>query len=292
MALAAGVAGAAAADQKLELDKALPLDGPALVQPSGLAYDGKRLLMVCAVHDDDIYSVEPQADKAAFKEAIRISFPKDVKGMKMAWRGISADKSGDLYLASSQACRIMKVEKDGDAEWEGPSLLEAGSEKGLFAGENSGIEGVVPAGKGKFMIAAAREPRGILDLDLSGKGAVITAWLADKTKLTLPAGRRKPDFADLAEDRGQIWALCANSDAICQVKWNGSEYVEGEHWSFGYVANDPKYKYAGLRMGLARGLAMDAGSIYIALDNKGVGRQSDPADKRPLLLIFKRPHGV
>lgn len=291
MALALAV-GTAFADQKLELDKALPLDGPALVQPSGLAWDGKRLLMVCAVHDDDIYAIEPQADKAAFKEAIRISFPKDAKGLKMAWRGISADKNGDLYLASSQACRIMKVEKNGDADWEGPSLLEAGSEKGLFAGENSGIEGVVPAGKGKFMIAASREPRGILDLDLSGKGPVITAWLADKTKLTLPAGRRKPDFADLAEDKGQIWALCANSDAICQVKWNGSEYIEGEHWSFGHVANDAKYKYAGLRMGLARGLAMDAGSIYIALDNKGVGRQSDPADKRPLLLVFKRPHGV
>jgi hypothetical protein len=290
IALAAAVA--ARAEQRLELDKALPLDGPALVQPSGLAWDGKRLLMVCAVHDDDIYAVEPQADKAAFKEAIRISFPKDAKGLKMAWRGIAADKGGDLYLASSQACRIMKVEKNGDAEWEGPSLLEAGSEKGLFAGENSGIEGVVPAGKGKFMIAAAREPRGILDLDLSGKGPVITAWLADKTKLTLPAGRRKPDFADLAEDKGQIWALCANSDAICQVKWSGSEYIEGDHWSFGHVANDPKYKYAGLRMGLARGLAMDANSIYIALDNKGVGRQSDPADKRPLLLVFKRPHGV
>jgi hypothetical protein len=68
--------------------------------------------------------------------------------------------------------------------------------------------------------------------------------------------------------------------------------VEGETWSYAQVAEDPKYKFTGLRMGLARGLAMDGQSIYIALDNKGVGRQADQADKRPLLLVFKRPHGV
>lgn len=133
--LATCLAGVAHAQQKLELDKALPLDGPALVQPSGLAWDGKRLLMVCAVHDNDIFVVEPQGDKAVFKEAIHIRRPKDAEGMKLAWRGIAAGPDGALYLASEQASRILRVEKDGDAEWVGPSLLEAGAEKGLFAGE-------------------------------------------------------------------------------------------------------------------------------------------------------------
>ena len=289
--LCASLAGAAAAP-KLELEKALPLDGPALVQPAGLAFDGKRLLMVCAAHDDEIYAVETQADKAAFTEAIRISRPKDAQGLKMAWRGIAAGKDGALYLAGEQACRILKVEKDGESEWMGPSLLEAGAEKGLFAGGNSGLEGIVAVGTRKFLVAAAREPRGLLEADLSGKAPVLTAWVADRTRLPLPSGRRKPDFADLVEDQGKIWALCANSEAICQVKWTGSEYAEGEYWSFAHVADDPKYKYGGLRMGLARGLAMDARSIYVALDNKGVGRQADPGDKRPLLLVFKRPPGV
>ena len=290
--LMGAVALAAGAERNLELQQVLPLDGPALVQPSGLAFDGKSLLMVSSVHDEDIFRIEIQADKAVFKEAIRIRMPKDAQGMKMAWRGITASKGGDLFLAASQACRIMKVESDGDAEWEGPSLLEAGAEKGLFAGENSGIEGVVPAGKKKFLISASREPRGLLDLDLSMSKPVITAWLADKTKIPLPSGRRKADFSDLAEDKGQIWALDANSDAICQVKWNGQDYIEGEWYSFGHVSNDAKNRYGGLRMGLARGLAMDGQSIYIALDNKGVARQGDPNDKRPLLLVFKRPRGV
>ncbi len=292
MCLAGALAVAAATEQKLELQQVLPLEGPALVQPSGLVYDGKSLLMISSVHDDDIFKIEVQGDKAVFKESIRIRFPKDAQNMKLAWRGITATKGGDLYLASSQACRVMKVEANGDAEWEGPSLLEAGAEKGLFSGENSGIEGLVPAGKKKFLLAASREPRGLLDLDLSMSKPVITAWLVEKTKIALPAGRRKPDFSDLAEDKGQIWALDANSDAICQVKWNGQDYIEGEHWSFGHVSNDSKYRYGGLRMGLARGLAMDGQSIYIAIDNKGVARAGDPADKRPLLLVFKRPHGV
>jgi hypothetical protein len=280
------------AQQKLELERALPLDGTALARPAGLAWDGKRLLMVCAVHDDDIYAIELQADKAAFKEAIRIRRPKEAEGMKMGWRGITVGKDGSLYLAAEQACRILKVEGSGEGEWFGPALLEAGAEKGLFAGNNSGLEGLAQIGPRKFLVAAAREPRGLLEVDLSGKSPLITAWVADKTRLSLAAGRRRPDFADMIEDQGKIWALCANSDAICQIKRNGNEVVEGETWSYAQVAEDPKYKFTGLRMGLARGLAMDGQSIYIALDNKGVGRQADQADKRPLLLVFKRPHGV
>jgi hypothetical protein len=282
----------ASAQHKLELQQALPLDGPVLVQPSGLAWDGKNLLLVSSFHDDEIFKVELQADKAAFKEQIHISRPKDAAGLKLAWRGLASDHNGNLFLASGNACRIMKVESDGDAEWEGPALLDAGAEKGLFAGENAGLEGVAVAGKKKFVAAASREPRGLLQLDMTGPKGDINALVYDKSKVPLPAGRRKPDFSDLAEEKGQLWALSANADAVMQLKWNGHDYVEGEYWTFGHVSNDAKYRYTGLKMGLARGLALDGQAIYIVLDNKGVGRQSDVNDKRPLLLVFKRPPGV
>ncbi|MDB5104217.1 MAG: hypothetical protein JWP91_1906 [Fibrobacteres bacterium] len=282
----------ASAQRQLELQQALPLEGPALVQPSGLAWDGKNLMMVSGFHDDDIFKIEIQADKAGFKEQVKIARPKDAAGMKMAWRGLTSDKSGNLYLASGLACRILKVESDGDAEWEGPGLLEAGAEKGLFTGENAGIEGIAMAGKDRFVVAASREPRGLLQLESSKHKTLINALIMDKSKMPLTAGRRKPDFSDLAEEKGQLWALSANADAICLLKWNGHEYAEGEYWTFGHVSNDAKYRYQGLKMGLARGLAMDGQAIYIVLDNKGVGRQSDINDKRPLLLVFKRPPGV
>jgi hypothetical protein len=295
LALAAAFAVAAApatAQHKLDLQQALPLDGPVLVQPSGLAWDGKHLLMVSSFHDDEVFKIEPQADKAVFSDFVKIGLPKDAAGAKMAWRGLTADGSGNLYLASEPNCRIMKVESDGDAEWDGPGLLEAGTEKGLFSGENAGIEGIALTGKKKFVLAASREPRGLLQADFSGQKPVLNALVLDKSKVPLPAGRRKPDFSDLFEDKGQLWALSANADAILQLKWNGSEYAEGEYWTFGHVSGDPKYRYGGLKTGLARGLAMDGQSIYVVLDNKGVGRQGDPNDKRPLLLVFKRPHGA
>jgi hypothetical protein len=273
----------ATAQHKLDLQQALPLDGPVLVQPSGLAWDGKHLLMVSSFHDDEVFKIETQADKAVFS---------DFAGAKMTWRGLTADGSGNLYLASEPNCRIMKVESDGDAEWDGPGLLEAGTEKGLFSGENAGIEGIALTGKKKFVLAASREPRGLLLADFSGQKPALSALVLDKSKVPLPAGRRKPDFSDLFEDKGQLWALSANADAIVQLKWNGSEYAEGEYWTFGHVSGDPKYRYGGLKTGLARGLAMDGQSIYVVLDNKGVGRQGDPNDKRPLLLVFKRPHGA
>ena len=291
VALALLASAPAGAQRKLELQQALPLDGPVLVQPSGLAWDGKNLLMVSSFHDDAVFKIELQADKATFKEMVRIHRPKDAAG-KMSWRGLATDGHGNLYLASDANCRIMKVESDGDAEWEGPGLLETGAEKGLFSGENSGIEGIAIAGKKRFVVAASREPRGLLQEDLSGPKPVLNALIEDKSKLPLPAGRRKPDFSDLAEDGGKLWALSANADALCMLTWNGQDYVEGEYWTFGHVSNDPKYRYAGLKMGLARGLAMDGQSVYVVLDNKGVGRQGDANDKRPLLLVFKRPHGA
>ncbi|MEO7423824.1 MAG: hypothetical protein ABI036_01480 [Fibrobacteria bacterium] len=287
-----GLAGAARAQQKLELQQALPLDGPVLAQPSGLAWDGKNLLMVSGFHDDAVFKIELQADKALFSEQVRIRRSRDAGGGRFSWRGVAADGHGGLYLASDADCRIMKVEADGRADWEGPGLLETGADKGLFAGENSGIEGVAIAGKRKYVVAASREPRGLLQVDLSGPKPMVKAILQEKSKLPLPAGRRKPDFSDLVEDKGKLWALYANADAICLLKWNGQEYAEGEYWTFGHVSNDPQYRYAGLKMGLARGLALNGQSVYVVLDNKGVGRQGDPADKRPLLLVFKRPPGL
>jgi hypothetical protein len=281
----------AGADRRLELTQALPLDGPALVQPSGLAWDGKDLVLISSVHDDDIFKIEIQADKAMFRERTRIRRPKDAAG-KMAWRGLAPDGKGNLFLVSEAACRIMKVEPDGDAEWEGPGLLELGVEMGLFAGENSGVEGIIVSAQGKYLVAAAREPRGLIQVDLAAAPVRIRAMVADKSDLALPKGRRKADFADLAQDKGQTWALAANADAVTHLKWTGKEYAEAESWTFGHVTNDAKYRYMGLRMGLARGLAMDGESIYVVLDNKGVGRQADITDKRPLLLVFKRPAGV
>lgn len=296
-ALVFGIMGLSAvqvsAQGKLQLERVLPLDGPEFIQPSGLAMAGKNtLLMVSGTQDDEVFQVDlaAAADKAVYKEFLKIRRPKDAEGLKLAWKGIAVDGKDDLILLSGSACRMLKVASNGKSEWEGPGLLESGVEKGLFAGENSGAEGIAAVGEGKFLVAASREPRGLLRVNLAGAKPAINAFQLDKSRIPLPAGRRKPDFTDLAQDQGGTWALEAAADAVCLLKWGGQDYSEGEYWTFGDVANDPKYRYMGLKMGLARGLAIDAHSIYVVLDNKGVARQSDSADKRPLLLVFKRPH--
>ncbi len=277
------------AQEKLELQKALPLDGPDFIQPSGLAMAGNSLLMVSAAQDESIFEIQVGADKAVYKETVKIKRPKETEGQKLGWRGIASDGRGDLFLAGGPACRIMHVTSGGKAEWLGPSLLEAGVEKGLFAGENSGVEGLVRMGEGKFLVAASRDPRGLLQLDLTGGKTAVRPFLLDKSHIPLGPGRRQPDFTDLSVDKGQAWALESAADAVCRLDWKGQEYSEGEYFTFGHVTNDVKYRYLGLKMGLARGLAMDANSIYVVLDNKGVSRQIDPSDKRALLLVFKRP---
>lgn len=279
---------AASAQHKLELQKALPLDGPEFIQPAGLAFSGATLVLASAGHDDVLFQVDLAADKAAYKPFLKLKLPKDAGDRKLAYRGLAAEPGGGFHLLSGSACRILKVTPRGAMDWEGPGLLEAGVEKGLFAGENSGAEGLARLGAGDFLVAASREPRGLIEVGLAGPKPAIDPYVMGKTKIALQRGR-KPDFSGLAEDGGKIWALVAGAEAVCQIVKHGKEFSEGDCFSFSHVSNDAKYKYAGLRMGLARALAVDAQSLYIALDNKGVGRQSDPADKRPLLLVFKKP---
>lgn len=278
------------AQGKLELKMALPLDGPEFIQPSGLVMAGKDLLMVAGDHDGSIFQVTLQADKAVYKEWVTIKRPKDSETAKFAFRGIASDGKNNFFLISGAACRILKVESGGHSEWTGPSLLDAGVEKGLFAGENSGAEGILYLGPQKYLVAASREPRGLLVVDLSRSKSTIKPILMDNSKHPIPKGRHKPDFTDLANtDKNQLWALESAADAICLLKHNGDGFEVGEYWSYSHVTEDSKYRYKGLKMGLGRGIALDSQYLYLVLDNKGVSREADPVDKRPLLLVFTRP---
>jgi hypothetical protein len=48
-------------------------------------------------------------------------------------------------------------------------------------------------------------------------------------------------------------------------------------------------RYTDMRYGKAEGLCMDRRHVYIILDNNGLGRENNPEDKRPILLVLKRP---
>ncbi len=286
--LALGLATASASAMELQLEQALPLEGNEMLQPSGLALVKGSLYLISCKHDDQIFAVNLSKDKAAYQEALHITRPPDAANLKFIWRGLASDEDGRFLLVSETAYRVMRLDKNGKGEWFGPSVMDAGTEIGLFGGENSGPDGVASLSKSKWVMGASREPRGLLRLDLQGEKADIKPQKCEKSKVAPPAGR-KPDFTDLTTSGKTLYALEGSANAICSLTPDADGHMEeGQCWSFAATSEDAKYRYRGLK-GIARGLAMDEAHIYVALDNKGLARESDPKDRRPQILVFKRP---
>lgn len=286
--LSPNVVFASASAPELQLEQALPLEGNEMLQPSGLALVKGSLYLVSCKHDDQVFAVNLGRDKAAYQEALRIARPPDAANLKFIWRGLASDEEGRFLLISETAYRVMRLDKNGKGEWFGPSVMDAGTEIGLFGGENSGPDGVASLNKSKWVIGASREPRGLLRVDLQGEKADIKPQKCEKSKIAPPAGR-KPDFTDLTTSGKNLYALEGSANVICSLSPDAEgQMEEGQCWSFAATAEDAKYRYRGLK-GIARGLAIDEAHIYIALDNKGLARESDPKDRRPQILVFKRP---
>src|SRR5207253_2154111 len=109
----------------------------------------------------------------------------------------------------------------------------------------------------------------------------------DRTRVPLPAGRRA-DFADLATDRGRLYGLVRNGDAIVELVPDAARFREGRAWS--YAATAAHFRYAGQRFGLGEGLAFDADHVYVIFDSNGASRIDVPGDRRPMLFVFRWPH--
>jgi hypothetical protein len=273
---------------ELQLEKALPLEGEALLQPSGLVMMDGTLYMVSCQHDDQVFKVSLGSDKANYEEHLRIARPEDAANLKMVWRGISSDGDGHLILLSETAYRALKVARNGSSEWIGTSVLDAGTEAGLFRGEHSGPDGIAYLGKNKFLIGASREPRGLITVDFQDKAVKLTPQKMEKGSGVMKNGRRA-DFTDLSFFDGQVISLSGAADAICLLKPNNGEIDESVCWTYGNTIQDAKYSYGGLKSGIGKGLAVDQNHFYVVLDNKGLGRTIDKKDRRPLLLVFRRP---
>jgi hypothetical protein len=283
------ICGLSLAQTPLQFEKALPLDGSEMLQPSGLAMVKGNLYLVSCKHDDAVFSVTLGTDKASYKEAFRITRPADAATLKFVWRGIAGDEGDHLLLLSETAYRVLRVDKNGAGSWLGPSVLDAGTEAGLFGGDHSGPDGLTSLSKNKVLIGASRDPRGLIRLDVEGSKTDIKSLKCDKSKVATQAGR-KPDFTDLSQFDHTVYALLGSADAVCTFKPTAeSPFDESTCWSFATTVQDPKFSYRGLK-GIARGLAVDESHVYIALDNKGIARESDPKDRRALLLVFKRPN--
>jgi len=273
----------------LKLEKALPVEGPKDIQPSGLTICNNALVTVSDKHDHTIFQVKLMDDRAVLAPYVEFKLSEPVTENKLDFEGITCDDAGNFYLISETSFRILRVSATGeDVSWVTPSLRSYGEEKGLFQVPNAYLEGLTWVGPNKFILAVERQPRGIIELDMNKVPYEVSVYSYDTTQLKLPKGRN-PDFSDLFFEDNRLYALERGAYAICQLVHNGQEFEEKNCWSYEALETSDALWYLDMAFGRAEGLCMDKDHVFIILDNNGDARALDPNDRRPLLLIMERP---
>lgn len=275
----------------LTLRRSLPLEGPENAQPSGLTLRNDTLFTISDKHDTVIFRIEVQDTAAVMIPAISFRVPGADEKSWFDYEGITCDSTGNFYLASESQFRILRVSADGKAaEWITPELKSYGAEKGLFQVFNAYFEGIAWLAPDRFILAAERQPRGFMEVDLAENPPKIQAQVFQEVKFPFAEGRF-PDFGDLCRYRDDLYLLERNAFVVTRLIEENGERRQGEGWSYEHVETDPQWRYSDTRFGLAEGLCMDERFIYIVLDNNGDSRRNDPRDRRPLLFILERPGG-
>lgn len=292
----------------LELVKALPVEGPDNMQPSELVLFQGTIFTVSDKHDNIIFQLDLEEDKAVAKEHLKFEIPsegiRDIRAelkafsegkpeaegpMALDLEGMDIDENGNFYLLCERCFAVIRVTPEGKTDWVSPAFYEQGLKKGLFVTDGAGGEALAFIGKNKLLISAERQPRGLLTMDITNrKKPAVTAYSMNKTSIYHPE-ERNTDITGFYFDHGDLWCLSRNSETIFRFVYTDDEYWEKDVYSFGHVTNNEDYAYQDMTFGMAEGFTMDGQYIYIVLDNNAIARAQDPEDKRPLLLIFQRP---
>ena len=274
----------------LELIHALPIDGPEDCQPSGLTLSGDALYAVSDKHGDTIYRIELMTDRVVLVPHLRFDAPPlDPPLRRMDFEGITHDDEGNFYLVSETGFRILRVRADGEgAQWVTPSLRLYGEVVGLFQAHGANLEGIMCLGPQIFLVCAERQPRGLIEVDLRTEPPKILALNYDETRLEFPA-QRSMSFSGLFRDGEDLYVIERNAEAIVRFGYGDEHLVERDVWSYGHIVNRPDLRYSDMKYGIGEGVCMDRERVYLILDNNGDYRASMPEDRRPLLLIMKRP---
>lgn len=281
---------------ELELLAALPIEAPESFQPSGLWFEQGRLLVVSDKHEDTVYELGLEAERAVARPFLQFERLPDVAD-HLDWEGVSGDGAGGLLLVSESAYRVARIEvargvgpPASTARWITPSLHAAGEAAGCFQAPNAGFEGLARLDTGELLLAIERRPRGLMDVSVdSGEPVGRTQAMLDSIYPVRPG--RVPDFADLTVAESNVYALMRNGHLVVRLERRAGAWVEERAVSYAAAENDARFIYADDEFGLGEGLALTADRIFVVLDNNGQARVSAPKDSRPLLFVFRRPPG-
>jgi hypothetical protein len=271
---------------ELTLVRALVVEGSAELDLSGLHWTGGRLLTVSDKVGHTVYEIQygPESESARLKTHRTFTPPPSPSGL-WDWEALQSGPDGTLYLASEKNGRIARLPpKARKATWLTPPTRIGGMED-----SSAGLEGLAFLGENHFLMAKEREPSGLLEWKSTREPDPAFIWHPlTFTRLPLPAGRNS-DIADLHREGDQIYALARNAEAIVALVRDEKGWSEGKAWSFAQTVRDPRHAYLAQKYGQAEGLTMDAGQVYLVIDNNRSGRIADPKDRRATLFVFQRP---
>jgi uncharacterized protein YjiK len=265
----------------LVLERALSVDGPGNFQPSALALSGGRLYTVSDKTSSTLFELAlGPTDQAVARPALAVELP-EARGEDLDFEGLAVEPDGSFLVLSEARSRVLRVSAAG-AAWLPLDLMGPARRAGLLATRGAGLEGLALFAGG-LVVAAERQPRGLV---VAPPGASPRAVVLEHTRLPNLRGR-PPDFSDLATSAGRLYALARNAEAVVELVPEGGGFEERRWWSFAeaVAAN----RYGDERFGMAEGLALDDARVYVILDNNGLARAGAPADRRPILFIFRRP---
>lgn len=286
-ATCSGVSKSAMPECELELEKAWPVEGPGRFQPSGLVLHEGSLWTVSDKHGAAVFALAPDGQVARATEVLSDEIDPPLDGWFDA-EGITIADDGSIYLASEEQIRVYR-RKPNDPAWTlaSPALGPVGRAVGLFAKHNAALEGIAAVGGDTLVLAAEREPRGLIELTGFDKPSRMLIQKMNTSKYEVPAGR-VCDFGDLTVWHRRLFALARNQHLVLElVRDADGKWTEGLAWSYAATENAPEYAYRGHEYGLGEGLAIDDDRIYIVLDSNDDVRANDPSDARPQLFIFK-----
>ncbi len=283
---------------------AVPVEGPPRVEPSGLCFAEGMLLAVSDKHDTAIYRFEFSESVGAPARMVphrEFRAPPRKGVRRFDFEAVHyVPKEKKFYLASEMLSDLLRVDSEsGAAEWIGLGLpsAAAGARQNpplpYLRKPNAGIEGLAELEHpSRFVLAAEREPRGLLVLPQLEAGNYAKArWFPIEHSVVKLSGTRLADYSDLEVYNGKLFALSRNAEAIVELtpSKTGKSWRETRAWSFSHTVRDPRFAYMHSAFGMAEGLAIERDAIWIVLDNNRSWRVGSERDRRPLLFRFARP---
>lgn len=292
----------------LVLQKALVINSPSPLEPSGLAYCQGHLLMIADNEDHLIFELTPDANELQLLHVYKTlnspippapvpdlpwylqlehTIAAWVSPNEYDWEAITCDAQGNLWLASERYIALAKVTADGTLSWLALDIYTRGKKQGLFQVNNGYLEGLAWHPSQRLFMAAERQQRGILVAAFKDNShAELQTIKAIATSPLSGQASRSVDFSDIWVEPDALYTLERNHYAVCR---RSLSTLDAEVcWSYAAVENSADYRYADSEFGIAEGLARVGNKLYIVVDNNQKNRLKT-GQNHAMLFVYDVP---